>query len=145
MQKLRLGILLFALSMIHSQCYSDAGAEQKEHPKNIILLIGDGMGMAQIYSGMTMNKGRLSLEKATHIGIQKTNSSNNYITDSAASGTAIASGVKTKNGVVGKDSTMQDVKSLLEYAEENGLATGLVSTSAITHATPASFITLLSN
>ena len=64
----------------------------------------------------------------------------NYITDSAAGGTALSSGVKTYNGAIGVDVNKNPVKTILEEASEKGLATGLVSSSAITHATPASFI-----
>lgn len=109
-------------------------------PKNIILLIGDGMGVSQVFSGITGNGGHLYLDNFKHIGFSKTSSGNNYITDSAAGGTALAAGVKTYNGAIGVGMDKQPVKSILEEAVENGLATGLVSTSAITHATPASFI-----
>lgn len=109
-------------------------------PLNIILFIGDGMGIAQIYAGMTANHGKLSLERCTHVGLQKTYSASSYVTDSGAGATALASGVKTKNGSIAVDTNGKPVKTILEYAEENGLSTGLVSTSAITHATPAGFI-----
>lgn len=109
-------------------------------PKNIILLIGDGMGVSQVFAGLTANKGHLFLENCKYIGFSKTQSSDSYITDSAAGGTAISSGVKTYNGAIGVDVNRNPVKTILEEASENGLATGLVSTSAITHATPASFI-----
>jgi alkaline phosphatase len=108
--------------------------------QNIILFIGDGMGIAQIYAGMTANHGKLSLERCTYTGLQKTYSANSYITDSGAGATAISCGVKTKNGSIAVDINGLPVKTILEYAEEHGLSTGLVSTSAITHATPASFI-----
>ncbi|MDX8338569.1 alkaline phosphatase [Draconibacterium sp. IB214405] len=111
-----------------------------DKPKNIIFLIGDGMGAAQVFSGITANQGKLFLENCRHIGFSKTQSADNYITDSAAGGTALSCGVKTYNGAIGVDADTVKVKSILEAAEENGLATGLVSTSAITHATPASFI-----
>lgn len=109
-------------------------------PKNIILLIGDGMGVSQVFSGITANGGTLFLDNFRHIGFAKTSSSSHYITDSAAGGTAIASGVKTYNGAIGVDKDGKPVKTILQEAIENGLAGGLVSTSAITHATPASFI-----
>ncbi len=109
-------------------------------PKNIILLIGDGMGVSQVFAGLTANKGHLFLENCKYIGFSKTQSADNYITDSAAGGTALSSGVKTYNGAIGVDANKNPVKTILEEANENGLATGLVSTSSITHATPASFI-----
>lgn len=113
---------------------------KSKKPKNIIFLIGDGMGVSQVFAGLTANKGHLYLENCKYIGFSKTQSADNYITDSAAGGTALSSGVKTYNGAIGVDVNKNSVKSILEEAEENGLATGLVSSSAITHATPASFI-----
>ncbi len=112
----------------------------KKNPKNIILLIGDGMGLAQIYSGMTANRGQLFLQNFKYIGFSKTYSADNYVTDSAAGGTALSCGVKTNNGAIGVDANNQPVPNIREMAEKKGLKTGLVSTSAITHATPASFI-----
>jgi alkaline phosphatase len=123
-------ILFFACTRVH----------EKKPVQNIILLIGDGMGIAQIYAGMTANHGHLSLERCTSVGLHKTYSANRFITDSGAGATAFACGVKTKNGRIAVDTSGLPVKSILEYAEDNGLSTGLVSTSSITHATPASFI-----
>lgn len=109
-------------------------------PLNIILFIGDGMGPAEISAGIVVSDNTLVLEQFPYSGFCKTSSSDNYVTDSAASGTAIASGTKTRNGMIGMGPDSTIVKSIMEYAHENGLSTGLVSTSAITHATPASFV-----
>lgn len=118
--------------------------EKKTHkskkPKNIILMIGDGMGTAQVYAGLTANRGNLFLDNFKKIGFSKTNSADKYITDSAAGGTALSTGIKTYNGAIGVNTDTLVIKTILEMAEAKGLATGLVSTSAITHATPASFI-----
>lgn len=111
-----------------------------DKPKNIILLIGDGMGVSQVFAGLTANKGHLFIENCKYIGFSKTQSADAYITDSAAGGTALSTGVKTYNGAIGVDVNKNPLKTILEEASENGLSTGLVSTSAITHATPASFI-----
>lgn len=113
---------------------------KKKAPKNIILMIGDGMGLAQIYSGMTANGGHLFLENFVNIGFSKTYSSDKYVTDSAAGATALSAGIKTYNGAIGVDSDKKPVTHLIELAEKKGMQTGLVSTSSITHATPASFI-----
>jgi alkaline phosphatase len=118
---------------------SFAGFAQKS-PKNIILLIGDGMGVSQIYAGLTANKGQLELERCTFIGFHKNQASDNYITDSAAGATAFATGKQTYNGAIGLDSLQMPSVSLLELAELKGLATGLVTTCDITDATPSSFI-----
>ncbi len=120
--------------------YSDRDLKFKKHPDNIILLIGDGMGVAQVFAGITANKGELNIVNMKNIGFSKTQSVDKYITDSAAGGTALACGVKTNNGAIGVDVNNNSVKSILEIAEQEGKATGLVATSAITHATPASFI-----
>lgn len=109
-------------------------------PKNIILMIGDGMGLSQITAGMYRNGNKLNLERCKVIGLIKTSSENDLITDSAAGATAFATGKKTRNGMISqamKDSA--DYKTILEYAEENKKATGIVVTSTVTHATPASF------
>lgn len=132
-----------ALAYMQSQWPVSAtsdGQEVASQVKNVILMIGDGMGISQVYAGMTANKGTLNLEKCQFVGFSKTYSANNYITDSAAGGTAIACGTKTNNGAIGVDEDGNPVKSILEYASENGLATGVVASCAITHATPASFV-----
>ena len=113
---------------------------KKKKVKNIIFLIGDGMGLAQIYAGLTANKGKLNLERCKYIGLSKTYSSSHYITDSAAGATAFSIGKKSYNGAIGITADSVARKTILEIAEANQLATGLVCTSAITHATPASFI-----
>ncbi|MBN1789204.1 MAG: alkaline phosphatase [Bacteroidales bacterium] len=109
-------------------------------PDNIILFIGDGMGVTQVYAGFTKNQGQLNLMKFTSLGFSLTYSASDYITDSGAGGTAISTGNKTYNGAIGVDRAGVPSKTILEFAEEKGLSTGLVSTSSITHATPASFI-----
>jgi len=108
--------------------------------KNIILFIGDGMGVGQVFAGMTANKGQLNLEYLKYIGFTKTQAFGEYVTDSGASGTAIASGVKTYNGAIGVNHDTVVVPTILELAEAKGLSTGLIATSSITHATPASFV-----
>lgn len=98
------------------------------------------MGVAQVYSALTANQGQLNLVHMKNVGFSQTQSADNYTTDSAAGGTALATGQRVKNGVVAMDENGNPVKSILYLSEENNKATGLVSTSAITHATPASFI-----
>jgi len=111
-----------------------------DQPKNIILMIGDGMGVTHVFAALTANRGHLFLTNCKSIGFTKTQSASDYITDSAASGTALATGVKTHNGVIGMDATGKPVENIIEEVTKHGLATGLVSTAAITHATPAAFI-----
>jgi len=111
-----------------------------EKPRNVILLIGDGMGLPQITGAMYMNGNKTVFERFKNIGFQKTHSSDNLVTDSAAGATAFASGVKTYNGAIGVNAQKKPVPTILEMAETKGMATGLVVTSSITHATPAAFI-----
>lgn len=109
-------------------------------PKNIILLIGDGMGVSQITAGLYANGNKLNLERFPVAGLMRTHSSSHLITDSAAGATAFACGCKTYNGAIGLTKDKKPCLTILEQAEKNGLATGLVATSSITHATPAPFI-----
>ncbi len=109
-------------------------------PKNVILLIGDGMGLPQITGAMYMNNNKTIFERFKNIGFHKSHSADNLVTDSGAGATAFASGVKTYNGAIGVNAQKEFVPTLLEMAEQKGMATGLVATSSITHATPAAFI-----
>ena len=139
--------LFFILVLAGTSCTSQAQSESEKNtregssqPTNIILMIGDGMGVSQIYAGMTVSEQPLVFEKFNHIGFHKTYSANDYITDSGAGGTALATGHKTNNGRIALSPKGDTLTTILELAEDNGLATGLVSTSSILHATPASFI-----
>lgn len=112
----------------------------EKQAKNIILLIGDGMGITQISAGLYSNSNSLNLERFNNIGLHKCYSSDALITDSAAAATAFACGQKTYNGAIGVDPDTNAIETILEEAEAKGLKTGLVATSTILHATPASFI-----
>lgn len=129
-------ILLFAII--------PAYAAQQSIPKNIILLIGDGMGIAQITAGKIV-KGQLNLEEFKQLGLLMTHSHNALITDSAAAGTAMATGYKTNNKAISVSSDGKPLKTIIEYAKEANKATGLVVSSSITHATPAVFAAHVDN
>lgn len=141
---MRKSIFIFSMLMVLLLCQcktADIGTQRKTvEVKNVILMIGDGMGVSQVYAGMTANHGTLHLERCQYAGFAKTYAANNYITDSAASGTAIACGVKTNNGTIGMDAADRPVKSILELTGEKGLSTGVIATYELTNATPASFI-----
>lgn len=110
--------------------------------KNVIFIIGDGTGLVQLTSGqysLVGAEGLLHLQTMPVTGIVKTYASNSLITDSAAGATAYSCGAKTDNGKIAQLSDSTNCKTILELAEEKGLSTGLVSTSGITHATPASY------
>jgi alkaline phosphatase len=113
-----------------------------KRPKNIIFMIGDGMGLTQISAGYYMNKGQLNLLKFPYVGlhINYPAEDSTVITDSAAGATAFSIGEKTYNGAigVGKDSLPRE--TIMETAKKKGLGTGLVVTCNIQHATPASFV-----
>ncbi len=117
-----------------------AKSPMTKKPKNIIFMIGDGMGLTQITAGMYMNGNRIELEKFPVVGLHKSYSFDKLVTDSASGATAFACGVKTYNGAIGVNPDTVAVKTILEEAEEKNYATGMVATSTIVHATPASFI-----
>lgn len=108
--------------------------------KNIIFLIGDGMGVAQVFAGVTANHGALNITQMPFTGFSQTQSADDYVTDSAAGGTALSSGQRTYNGALAVDTDTLPIPTILEISNKKGYATGLVSSSSITHATPASFI-----
>ncbi len=132
--------LVLILSVLQWNCGSAAKviSSQLEKPLNIIFLIGDGMGLAQIFAASVINGG-LTLDLFENIGFLKTSSSDDFITDSAAGATAFSIGQKTYNGAIGLDADSIAQKTLTEQAEEKGLSTGLIATCSVTHATPASF------
>jgi len=108
--------------------------------QNVILLIGDGMGVSHVFAGMTANNDRLYIDQTTYVGLQKTKAKNKYRTDSAGAGSALATGKKTNYGSICVDENGESNATILETAAGNGYATGLVAACKITHATPAAFI-----
>ncbi len=141
---LLLSALVLAFQSSHwtysSDVSSDPAASPARTPRNIVLLIGDGMGVAQITAGIYTQADRLNIERFPITGLIKTHSAKHLITDSAAGATAFACGCKTYNGAIGVTVRKEPCRTLLEDAAEAGMATGLVATSSITHATPAAFI-----
>lgn len=116
--------------------------EVKEEPplaRNIILFIGDGMGVSQVSASHFFKKGPVNFDRFNRIGLIKTPSSSHKITDSAAGATAFSAGVKSYNGAIGVDSDSVPQPTVLEILSRKGFATGVIATSSITHATPASF------
>ena len=129
-------------------------ANSAEAAKNVILLIGDGMGFQVMSILMTHEKARILSGEARNekgagvftrllgsapTGFVKTNPLGYIVTDSAAAATAIACGKKTLPEVLGKDSKGNSLKSVLNHAQDKGKKTGLVSTHCITDATPGAF------
>lgn len=129
---------------------------RKGRAKNVILFVGDGMGVstltaARIFEGQMRGESgeenRLSFEEFPFSALSKTYSANQQTSDSAPTMSAIISGVKTEEGIISVNQNVQrgdyktvagnETKTLLEYAEESGRSTGIVSTARLTHATPA--------
>ncbi len=108
-------------------------------PKNIIFLIGDGMGLAQMHTGLIANRGQLHMALFKHLGLMQTQPAESFITDSAAAGTALATGHKTKNGTIGMDATLVARPSLAAAAKQRGKKCAIISSGPITDATPAVF------
>lgn len=111
----------------------------KKKPKNIILLIGDGMGLTQIYSGYTANKGQLSLFNIPTQGFSITKSSDSYITDSAAGATAMATGHKTNNRFISVDENGKPLELITQQLAKKNYKTAIISAGNIADATPACF------
>ena len=108
-------------------------------PKNVILLISDGTGLSQISSAFYFKESSPNYSRFNNIGLIKTSSSRQDVTDSAAGATAFACGVKTYNGAIGVSDNSKKVKNIVEIVSLKNIKTGLIATSSITHATPASF------
>lgn len=115
-----------------------ADAAEKGAAKNVILMIPDGMGASYMTASRIFKGEELSFERYIK-GMMKIKSANTNITDSAAAGTAMATGYKTNNGVISVTPDGKKPDSILDAARKKGKSTGLVATSTITHATPAVF------
>lgn len=128
--------VLLAAALASSCCNK---AEDKPQAKNVIYLIGDGMGMGAVTSLLLSEDNLTGFEMAPVIGLSETSSANNHVTDSPAGGTALATGTRTKNGYLGVDPDGQQLKSILRKAQEIGKSTGIVVNTTLTEATPAAF------
>ena len=110
--------------------------------KNVIFFIADGTGIAQLHSGqlnVVGKDGRMHFQTMPVTGLVSTHSTSSLITDSAAGATAYSCGKKTDNGMIAQLPDGTNCKTVLEFAQEKGMSTALISTSGITHATPASY------
>lgn len=130
-------LLLFALSA--------SGGER--NAKNIILFLGDAGGMSTLHAASIQRYDapqKLFLHSMPHIGLSDTSAASAWVTDSAAGMTAIMTGQKTHNGVISQSASAvrgqsdgQPLKTILEYAEERGLSTAVISNMSMADATPA--------
>ena len=160
MKHTRILFLLLALAVVASACRKDKEPENKlsyyvtpypydivsvqEPPvsnavRNVIFLIGDGMGLEQVSCAWVLNHGKLNLDNMPVVGLSRTYCLDDLITDSAAGGTALAVGLKTKYSHVGTDAEGNPVPSMLVKAQECGKKTGVVVTCHLADATPADF------
>lgn len=117
-------------------------------PKYIFYFIGDGMGPSHVLGtelylgelqGTIGRPQRLSFTQFPEVSLVTTYSASNGVTDSAASGTALATGSKTRNGRIGVDADGNEVYSIAHYAKEHGMSVGVATTVCINHATPSAF------
>lgn len=143
------GLVLPCLANSCTQLYTCAGAHEVVAPaevrptekvaRNVVLMIGDGMGAEHVWAAWLCNKGALNITTLPITGFSITTSASHTITDSAAGGTAIACGCKAKNKHLGMDAEGKHHDSLAVHMRKAGKSTGLVVTKAITDATPAAF------
>ena len=138
----------YAMSALTASCLLAFGSHAfaNEVPKNIIYMIGDGMGPAftTAYRYYSDNPNTKVVEPTIFdqifVGMAHTYPDDEtYVTDSAAGATALSTAIKTYNGAIAVDTHKKPLKTMLQVAKEKGMSTGLVSTSQINHATPASF------
>jgi len=140
-------LLALGLFLSFTACVSPSGNEKNSTAKNenvvaknIIFMIGDGMSYAQIQAAETALNKRLVMSSMPVTGNVTTYSADKLITDSGAGGTALATGQKTNNGMIGMRADSTAVESLLEIFADAGKKTGIVVSCGITHATPAAFV-----
>ncbi|MBQ8224811.1 MAG: alkaline phosphatase [Bacteroides sp.] len=126
--------LLGLLSLLLASCTT-----QETKVKNVIYLIGDGMGFGAVSSLLLSEDSLTGFELAPVIGLSETCSANNYVTDSPAGGTALACGKRTKNGYLGVDPDGNPMTSIMKKAQALGKKSGIVVNTVLTEATPAAF------
>ncbi len=134
-------VIIFLCLLLVAACVQAAPA-----PKNIILLIGDGMGVGPISCARAAAApDQLAMDEFPVTGFAITYPANKLVTDSAAAGTALATGAKTNNGMISMDPEGNVLKNIREVAQEIGKATGIISTKPVVDATPAVFASHVKN
>ncbi|WP_176560341.1 alkaline phosphatase [Brevibacillus dissolubilis] len=117
-------------------------------PKNVIFMVGDGMGIGQMEVARLMEhgkEGQLYMQTLPHVAFVQTYSANNIVTDSAAAATALATGFKTDNEKIGVNPAGREVDSILDLFKQAGKKVGVISTNTVTDATPAGFTASIPN
>ena len=130
---------LLLLSTLACSSTQKSKNNSPDTPTNIIFLIGDGMGLSAVSTTFYFQEEPSQFKRFKHIGLMKTSSASHKVTDSGASGTAMAAGQKTYNGAIGVDTLKTPIQNITEVTSPLGWSTGVIATSSITHATPASF------
>jgi len=135
-------LIFFGCSASRNQTIDFQAVTFKKQPKNIILLIGDGMALSQVSAGIYWKGvGKSVFEQFSVVGFHKSFSADDLVTDSAAGATAFACGHKTTNSAIGVlPPDNEPCRTILEDLDGRGWATGMVVTCSATHATPAAFI-----
>ncbi|MBO5805275.1 MAG: alkaline phosphatase [Tidjanibacter sp.] len=108
-------------------------------PKNIVFMIGDGMGIEQLSAAWVANRGALNMVQMPYVGLQKTYCLDWLVTDSAAAGTALATGEKTNKGMIATRPNGEELDSMMDLAQQAGKRTGVVVVCRLNDATPATF------
>ncbi|SHJ00885.1 alkaline phosphatase [Arenibacter nanhaiticus] len=129
------------VNTLHSAVYKPTyESDQKEIPvKNVILMIGDGNGLSHISAAVLANGGETSLTQLKSIGFLKTSASDDFTTDSAAAGTALATGQKTYNRAIGMGTDRKPITNITEFLDRQQFLSGCITTDEIVGATPAGF------
>ncbi|GMQ23349.1 alkaline phosphatase [Algoriphagus sp. oki45] len=131
---------VYATDSIYSVYNPSFASDGLDAPiRNIILLIGDGNGLAQISAALFANGGNLNLAQIKNMGLIKTQAADDFTTDSAAGATAFATGQKTNNRALGVGPDGGRLRNLPEILAERGFSAGIITTDQITGATPAAF------
>jgi len=112
---------------------------QAERPKNVILMIGDGMGLSQLSSTYYYMEEEPAFSRFKYIGLCRTSAGNSVVTQSSAAATALSTGYKTYNMAVGVDLDTVARENIVELVSKKGYMTGIIATSSVTDATPAGF------
>lgn len=146
MQVFRIFLTVSILLLVGAcQTNKTVTTSSKARPKNVILLIGDGMGLTQVSTSFYFLDEPSSFARFKHIGLHQNTPTDAKITDSASGATAFSTGYKTYNAAIGVDQDTTARETILETAAKQGKSTGVIATSSITHATPASFFAHVAN
>ena len=126
-------------TMEHPYKVEKLKAPKDKKVKNVVLMIGDGMSLMDVYAAWVCNRGRLWLDNAQYIGLSATHCTDKLITDSGAGGTALATGHKTKYHAVGVDPEEKPLTIIIDLAKRKGKDAGIAVTCRLWDATPADF------